>query len=45
MTPKEIDKQLRELQAEGSAYWKKNHPNHDAAVQEVQDLMKLKMQS
>ena len=45
MTHKEIDKQLRELQAEGSAYWKKNHPNHDAAVQEVQDLMKLKMQS
>lgn len=45
MTPKEIDKQLRELQANGSAYWDKNHPNHAAAVQEVQDLLALKLNS
>lgn len=45
MTPKEIDKQIRELQQEGSAYWNKNHPGHDAAVQEVQDLLKLKTNS
>ena len=45
MTPKEIDKQLRELQANGSAYWDKHHPNHAAAVQEVQDLLALKLNS
>lgn len=45
MTPKEIDKQVRELQQPGSAYWNKNHPGHAAAVQEVQDLLALKLNS
>ena len=45
MTPKEIDKQVRELQQPGSAYWNKNHPGHSAAVQEVQDLLALKLNS
>ena len=45
LTPAEIDKQVRELQAPGSAYWQKNHPNHAAAVQEVQDLLAMKLNS
>jgi len=45
MTPAEIDKQLVSLQQEGSAYWKKNHPGHAAAVKEVQDLLALKFNS
>jgi len=45
MTPAELDKQIRELQAPGSAYWDKKHPNHEAAVQEVQDLLALKLNS
>ena len=42
MTPKEIEKQIGELQQTGSAYWDKNHPNHDTAVQEVQTLIQKK---
>ena len=42
MTPDEISKQIGELQKQGSAYWDKNHPNHDAAVKEVQNLLELK---
>lgn len=42
MTPKELDKQIAELQQPGSAYWSSKHPNHRAAVQEVQELMALK---
>ena len=42
MTPKEIEKQIGELQQPGSAYWDKNHPNHDTAVQEVQTLIQKK---
>jgi hypothetical protein len=42
MTPDEIGKQVGELQKQGSAYWDKNHPNHDAAVKEVQNLLELK---
>tara|TARA_Y100000034_G_scaffold35252_1_gene43236 strand:- start:358 stop:1206 length:849 start_codon:yes stop_codon:yes gene_type:complete len=42
MTPKEIEKQIGELQQPGSAYWDKNHPNHDTAVQEVQTLLQKK---
>lgn len=42
MTPKQIEKQIGELQQTGSAYWDKNHPNHDTAVQEVQTLLQKK---
>ena len=35
LTPKQIDKQIGELTSQGSAYWDKNHPNHDEAVEEV----------
>ena len=42
LTPAEINKQISELQKEGSAYWNKSHPNHAAAVQEVKDLLELK---
>lgn len=45
MTPKELDKQIATLQQAGSAYWNKNHPGHAAAVQEVQDLLALKLNS
>lgn len=45
MTPAEIDKQIAKLQQNGSAYWSKNHPGHAAAVQEVQDLLALKLNS
>lgn len=45
MTPAEIDKQIATLQQNGSAYWSKNHPGHAAAVQEVQDLLALKLNS
>ncbi len=42
MTPNQIEKQIGELQQTGSAYWDKNHPNHDTAVQEVQTLLQKK---
>lgn len=38
MTPNEIQKQLSEITALGTAYHNKNHPNHDAAVQEAFSL-------
>ena len=34
-TPKQIDKEINNLTAPGSAYWDKNHPNHQTAVEEV----------
>jgi hypothetical protein len=44
MTPKQIDKEIATLQAPGSAYWDKNHPNHQAAVAEVLALREKKNQ-
>jgi hypothetical protein len=35
LTPNEIEGEIAKLQAPGSAYWNKSHPNHDKAVQEV----------
>jgi hypothetical protein len=35
LTPNEIENEIAKLQAPGSAYWNKSHPNHDKAVQEV----------
>lgn len=37
MAPKELDAEIRKLQAE-PAYFDKNHPSHKAIVQEVKDL-------
>ena len=42
LTPKQIDKEIATLQAPGSAYWDKNHPNHKYAVEEVQALFEQK---
>tara|TARA_X000001382_G_scaffold106272_1_gene81643 strand:- start:36 stop:878 length:843 start_codon:yes stop_codon:yes gene_type:complete len=42
LTPKQIDKEIATLQAPGSAYWDKNHPNHGIAVEEVQALFEQK---
>jgi len=42
MTPKQLDKEIATLQAPGSAYWDNKHPGHDAAVEEVKELFKLK---
>ena len=42
LTPKQIDKEIATLQAPGSAYWDKNHPNHQRAVEEVQALFEQK---
>ena len=42
MTPKQIDKQIGDLTAPGSAYWHKNHPNHTIAVEEVLALREQK---
>ena len=42
LTPKQIDKEIATIQAPGSAYWDKNHPNHKAAVEEVQALFEQK---
>ena len=44
LTVPEINKQIATLQQTGSAYWDKNHPNHDAAVQEVFALREKKNQ-
>ena len=44
MTPKELEKQIGELQQPGSSYWDKNHPNHQAAVDEVLALREKKNQ-
>ena len=43
MTPKQIDKQIGELTAPNSAYWDKNHPNHQTAVDEVLALREQKV--
>ena len=42
MTPTQIDKQIGELTAPGSAYWEKSHPNHQIAVDEVLALREQK---
>ena len=43
-TPKQIDKEINSLTAPGSAYWDKNHPNHQTAVEEVLALREKKNQ-
>ena len=35
MTAKDLQKEISSLQEEGSAFWDKQHPNHEKAVQEV----------
>ena len=42
LTPKQIDKEIAALQAPGSAYWDKNHPNHEISVEEVKELFEQK---
>ena len=44
LTPNQIEKQIGELTQTDSAYWDKNHPNHQAAVQEVLALREKKNQ-
>jgi len=44
LTPNQIEKQIGELTQPGSAYWDKNHMNHQAAVQEVLALREKKNQ-
>ena len=44
LTPKQIDKEIATIQAPGSAYWDKNHPNHRVAVEEVLALREKKNQ-
>ena len=44
LTPNQIEKQIGELTQENSAYWDKNHTNHEAAVQEVLALREKKNQ-
>ena len=41
-TPKQIDKEINSLTAPGSAYWDKNHPGHQDAVNEVLALREQK---
>ena len=41
MSAKELQKQIDELEAPDSAFWKKTHPNHDRAVQEVFKLREM----
>ena len=41
-TPAQIEKEIGELTMPGSAYWDKNHPNHQAAVSEVLALREKK---
>ena len=43
-TPGQIEKEIGNLTQEGSAYWTKSHPNHDAAVEEVLALREKKNQ-
>ena len=38
MTAKDIEKEITELTQEGSAYWDKNHINHQKSVDEVLKL-------
>jgi hypothetical protein len=44
LTPNQIEKQIGELTQTDSAYWDKNHTNHEAAVQEVLALREKKNQ-
>ena len=41
MTAKDIEKEITELTQEGSAYWDKNHINHQKAVNEVLKLREM----
>ena len=41
MTAKDIEKEITELTQEGSAYWDKNHINHQKAVDEVLKLREM----
>ena len=41
MTAKDIEKEIDELTQEGSAYWNKNHPNHQKSVEEVLKLREM----
>ena len=41
MTAKDIEKEINELTQEGSAYWDKNHINHQKAVDEVLKLREM----
>ena len=41
MSRKELQKQIDELEAPDSAFWKKTHPNHERAVQEVFKLREM----
>ena len=41
MSRKELQKQIDELEAPDSAFWKKTHPNHERAVQEVYKLRQM----
>ena len=41
MSAKELQKQIDELEAPDSAFWKKTHPNHERAVQEVFKLREM----
>jgi len=43
-TPAQIEKEIGNLTQVGSAYWDKNHPNHQAAVDEVLALREKKNQ-
>ena len=43
-TPAQIEKEIGNLTQAGSAYWDKNHPNHEAAVEEVLALREKKNQ-
>jgi len=44
LTPNQIEKQIGELTQTDSAYWDKNHTNHEAAVQEILALREKKNQ-
>jgi hypothetical protein len=41
LTPAEIQKQINEITAPGTAFHNKNHPNHDIAVQEALQLREM----
>ena len=41
MTEKDIEKEITELTQEGSAYWDKNHINHQKSVDEVLKLREM----
>ena len=43
-TPAQIEKEIGNLTQAGSAYWDKNHPNHEVAVEEVLALREKKNQ-